>query len=293
MENMPINRREFVLQAGAVAIGASAAAPSRAETRGVSIGLCADVHYAEAEPRGSRHYRLSLDRMREAALIWSRHNVDAVIQLGDLIDSGPKPDAHAETEHLRAIEKEFRKGAPHRYHVLGNHCVAHLSKERFLRGVGQRKAHFSFDIRGFHCVILDACYRRDGVSYGDEPFEWTDTDIPEVQREWLAADLARTHRKTLVFVHQRLDLPTESPYAIRSAPEIRSILEQSGKVAAVLMGHSHDNDLRRISGIAYITLAAMVEGDAEAGNAFGILHVAPDGTLTLQGYGRMAGHPLA
>ncbi len=292
MENALINRREFVFQAGAVAIGASAAAPSRAETRGLSLGVCADVHYADADARGSRHYRLSLDRMREAAATWCRHDVDAVVQLGDLIDTGPKADAQAELAYLRAIEKEFRKGASHRYHVLGNHCVATLNKDQFLRAVGQRKAHFSFDIRGFHCVILDACYRQDGVAYGEEPFEWTDTDIPKAQREWLAADLARTHRKTLVLVHQRLDLPTESPYAIKSSPEIRSILEQSGKVVAVLMGHSHENDLRRIAGIPYIALAAMVDGDVEAGNAFGILNVSPDGSLAFLGYGRMAGHPL-
>ncbi len=293
MEGTLINRREFVFQAGAVAIGASAAAPSRAETRGLSIGICADVHYADADARGSRHYRLSLDRMREAAATWSRHDVDAVLQLGDLIDTGPTADIQAELDYLRTIEREFRKGAPNRYHVLGNHCVATLTKERFLRGVGQRKAHFSFDLRGFHCIVLDACYRRDGAAYGDAPFDWTDTDIPKAQRDWLASDLAKTHRRTLVFVHQRLDLPTESPYAIRSSPEVRAILEESGKVVAVLMGHSHENDLRRIAGIPYIALAAMVDGGVEAGNAFGILNVSPDGSLALQGYGRLAGHPLA
>ncbi|NLI00514.1 MAG: alkaline phosphatase [Chthonomonadales bacterium] len=287
-----INRREFVLQAGAAAIGAAAASRSRAEVRGLALGLCADVHYADAEPRGTRHYRLSLERMREAAATWNRHNVDGIVQLGDLIDAGPRADVQAELGYLRTIEKEFRKGATHRFHVLGNHCVATLTKEQFLKAVGQRRAHFSYDLRGFHMVILDACYRRDGVPYGEAPFDWTDTDIPRAERDWLAADLAHTSRKTLVFVHQRLDLPTDSHYAIRSSPEVRAILEQSGKVIGVFMGHSHENDVRRIGGIPYVALSAMVEGPVESGNAFAIIHVAPDGALTFEGFGRMAGHPI-
>jgi alkaline phosphatase len=287
-----INRREFVVQAGALAIGASAV-QSRATTRGLTLGLCADVHYADAEPRGTRHYRLALERMREAAATWSRHNVDAVVELGDFVDAGAKPDIASETAFLRAIEREFRKGAPQRHHVLGNHCVATLTKEQFLRTVAQRRAHYSFDLRGIHCVVLDACYREDGVAYGDAPFEWTDCDIPASQREWLTADLARTRLTTIVFVHQRLDLPPDSPYAIAGAAAVRSILEGDGKVAAVIMGHSHENTLTRLGGIPYLALAAMVEGGADAGNAYAILHVAPDGALHMQGYDRMAAHPLA
>ncbi|MBM3494882.1 MAG: alkaline phosphatase [Armatimonadetes bacterium] len=293
MDDSLINRREFVLQAGAVAIGAAASAKPRVEVRGLTLGICADVHYADADPRGERHYRLSLDRMREAAATWSRHDVDAVVELGDFVDTGPKADVAAETAFLRAIEREFRKGAPQRHHVLGNHCVATLTKEQFLRTVGQRRAHYSFDLRGIHCVVLDACYRGDGVAYGEAPFEWTDTEIPATQRQWLEADLARTRLTTVVFVHQRLDLPQGNDYAIHSSEAVRGILEADGKVAAVLMGHSHENEVRRIGGIPYIALDAMVDGDATSGNAFGILNVAPDGALSLQGFGRMARHPLA
>jgi alkaline phosphatase len=291
MNDGVMNRREFVMQAGVAAV--AAAVQPRADVRGLRLGICTDVHYADAEPRGTRYYRLSLDRMKEAAATWRRQGVDAVIQLGDFIDAGPKADPEAEKAYLCAIDAEFRKGAPHRYHVLGNHCVATLSKDRFLRTVGQRRAHFSFDVRGFHLIVLDACYRRDGVAYGDGPFDWTDTDIPKAERDWLAADLERTRRKTLVFVHQRLDLPTESPYAIRSAPQVRTILERSGKVLAVLMGHSHENDMRSIGGITYLALAAMVEGPAEAGNAYGVLDVSNDGGIHLTGYGRLARHPMA
>ncbi len=288
-----ITRREFVGGASALILSAGSVREAAAVERGIRIGLCADPHYADADPRGARHYRLSLGRMREAVEEWNAAGVELAVELGDFVDWAASPNLYEETAFLRVIEAEFRKVKAPRCHVLGNHCVATVPKARFLRAVGQRKAHYSINRAGVHCVLLDACFRCDGVAYGEAPFDWTDCEIPQAQREWLAADLARTRLPTVVFVHQRLDLPVGNHYAVHSAPEVRAVLERSGRVAAVVMGHSHENDLRRIGGIPYIALDAMVDGGPEAGNAFSILHVAPDGGLRLEGFGRHAAHPLA
>lgn len=288
-----MHRREFIGQATAL-LSISAVAPEiRSIDRGLRVGVCTDLHYADIDTRGSRHYRLGLDRLRDAVEAWNRSGVDMVIHLGDLIDAGARTDADAEEGYLRAAAHEIKKAHAPRYYVLGNHCVATIKKARFLRIVGQRRAHLSFNRAGYHHVILDGCYRRDGVAYDEGPFDWTDADIPDTQRRWLADDLARTRLPTLVYVHQRLDLPADHPYAIHSADEIRSILERSRRVVAVVMGHSHDNDLRRIGGIAYITLAAMVEGPREAGSAFGVLHATREGSVRLVGSGRLSDHPAS
>lgn len=288
-----MNRREFVGGASVLLMSAGVVPEAAVADRSLRIGLCADAHYADADPRGERHYRRSLQRMREAVEAWNKARADVVVELGDFVDSAQKPDLAEEAAFLQTIESEFRKARAVRCHVLGNHCVATLPKAVFLKAVGQRRSFYSFDRRGVHCVVLDACYRKDGVSYDQGPFDWTDTEIPAAQRDWLAGDLRRTRLQTVVFVHQRLDLPEGSHYAIHSSAAVREILEESGKVAAVLMGHSHENSLNRIGGIPYMAIDAMVDGGEQAGNAYSILHVAPNGALRLRGFGRHEGHPAA
>lgn len=258
----------------------------------LKVGLVTDVHYADADTRGTRHYRESLGKMREAVERLNAEKVDLAVELGDLIDTPQPPDPAKETGFLRAIAGEFGKIKAPRHFVLGNHCVSGLTKERFLDNVGQKRSWYSFDQGGVHCVVLDACFRRDGVAYAPGNFEWTDTNVPPDQREWLAADLKATTNRTLVFVHQRLDQAPIESYRIHSGPAVREILETSGKVLAVFQGHSHKNELQTIGGIAYCTLAAMVEGSGAANSGYSVLGVHPGGTLTLSGFRRHADHPL-
>lgn len=78
------------------------------------------------------------------------------------------------------------------------------SRRKSSEGVGQKKPHYSFDVGGFHFVVLDACFNSDGQAYGRNNFKWTDANIPEKHVDWLRADLKATTGKTIVFAHQRL-----------------------------------------------------------------------------------------
>ncbi|MES2464084.1 MAG: metallophosphoesterase [Armatimonadota bacterium] len=259
----------------------------------LKVGLLTDVHYADAETRGTRHYRESLDKMREAVARLNAEKVDIAIELGDLVDTPQPPDTAKETGFLRTIAGEFGKLRAPRHFVLGNHCVSGLTKAQFLKTVGQKRSWYSFDQSGVHCVILDACFRRDGVPYAPGGFAWTDSDIPPDQRAWLAADLKATPYPTLVFVHQRLDEAPGEGYRIASRAAVRAILEKSGKVLAVFQGHSHKNELQTIGGIPYGTLAAIVEGAGPENSGCSVLNVYADRTITLTGFRRHAEHPLA
>ena len=257
------------------------------------IALVTDVHYADAEPKGSRVYRDSLAKMTEAVDVLRKRRPHLAVSLGDLIDSPPTPSAAGELAHLRAIDGVFRRLSHRRAYVLGNHCVAGLSKGAYLRAVGQRKSYFSADLKGWHLVFLDGCFRADGASYCSGNFRWTDTEIPATQRAWLQADLAKTTLPTVVFCHQRLDLGTPVHHCVRSAPDVRRILADAGNVKAVFMGHSHKNALMDLEGIPYVTLEAMVEGSGPERSGYSLLNLAPDGTFWLQGFRRHAEHPLA
>ena len=51
-----------------------------------SFGIISDVQYCDCEPAGSRFYRLSADRLREAVNSFRNNSVDFIVNLGDLID---------------------------------------------------------------------------------------------------------------------------------------------------------------------------------------------------------------
>ena len=248
------------------------------------IGLIADLHHADKKPAGKRHYRESIPRVRVALERFRAESADLVVELGDFIDSAPTVEE--ELVHLKAMEKVFATFTGPRHYVLGNHCVHTLTKQEFLDHTAARKSYYSFDHGGLHFVILDACFRGDEVPYGRKNFTWTDTEIPRQEREWLAADLEKTSHKTIVFVHQRLDLDPPSHYLVKSAAGVRKILEESGKVLTVFQGHNHVNDLREVRGIHYCTLPAVVEGAGLDNNAYGLLEVYADGSQKLNGFAR-------
>ena len=116
-----------------------------------------------------------------------------MVELGDLIDSADSLET--EKEHLRRIHREFSALPGDKHYVLGNHCVHTLTKEEFLEGVGQEKSYYSFDSEGFHFVVLDSCFRSDGIPYGRKNFKWTDPNIPAEELDWLKEDLHQSTRQ--------------------------------------------------------------------------------------------------
>jgi hypothetical protein len=259
-----------------------------AEKPALRFGLITDVHYADKDTVGKRFYRESLAKMREAVAKFREAKPEFVIEVGDLIDEAPT--AEGELGHLRTISAELAKFEGDRYHVLGNHDVWTLTKEQFLDGAGMKAGHYSFDKGAFHFVVLDACYRRDGVSYGAKNNKWDDTDVPAAQRSWLADDLKATGKPTVAFIHQRTDIA--DPHAIASGAEVRRILEASGKVLAVFQGHQHINAHNEINGIHYVTMMATVDGSGETNNAYALVDVFADGTIRVEGFRQQTSYVL-
>jgi alkaline phosphatase len=262
------------------AVGKSVLAAGTEATAAVRVGLMTDLHYADKAAAGTRYYRDSILKVREAVGKFNSTGATMAVELGDFVDAAE--EVATEVGYLEKIEAEYAKFQGDRHYVFGNHCVWSLTKAQFADHCGARAGHYSFDKNGFHFVALDACYRADGVAYGKKNYEWTDTEIPPAEREWLKGDLAGTKLKTIVFVHQRLDVANH--YGVKSAPAVRGILEEAGNVLAVFQGHSHQNDLKRIGGIPYCTLAAVIEGTGVANSAYAVLDVFGDGSLRVDGY---------
>ena len=205
-------RREFVLGAvgaGMLASGGVSATASELPVREVEspvlrFGLLTDSHYAQKDtwPKsgsGQRHYRDSVSKMREAVTAFNRGKADFAIELGDMKDMGV-PEASKEIRletlgFLDEIENAFAQFEGPRYHVLGNHDMDSISKEDFLshtanHGAAKGKSNYSFEMKGFKFIVLDGCFRADRKPYCCGNFNWTKAFFPDVELDWLDAELA-------------------------------------------------------------------------------------------------------
>ena len=304
----PISRRTF-LRGGAAAAASVAILPlscvvpdrSTRSGRPVRFGIVTDCHYADAEPAGTRFYRESRDKLAECVVRMNAERVDFLIELGDFKDQDRPAVERKTLSYLRAIEAVFRGFRGRRHHVLGNHDMDSISKQQFLAsvtntGVSGRQNYYSFDLKGLHCIVLDANYKTDGSDYDHGDFDWTDANVPAHEIDWLQQDLAASHGPVVAFIHQLLD--GTGPVYVKNASEVRRVLEASGRVLAVFQGHHHEGAYSCIDSIHYYTLRAVVEGAGEENNSYAIVEVHPSRGVTVTGYHkapsmRLAGGPTA
>lgn len=246
----------------------------------LKFGLVTDLHYADKATAGSRHYRESTAKLQEAIKSFDKPEIKFVVELGDLIDAAESVEE--ETAYLKTINSILTSLSCDMHYVLGNHCVTTLTKPEFLGEVGQQESFYSFDVGGYHFVILDACFRSDGEAYGRNNFKWTDANIPQSQIDWLRKDLQSTKFSTIVFAHQRLDVCGN--HSVKNAASVRQVLEESKKVLAVFQGHSHKNSYQEINEIHYCVLTAMVEGSGADNNGYSVVEIHEGGDLCVAGF---------
>ena len=297
-----ITRRDLLKTGAALGAGlVGGCAVTRRLSRALSgkrlrFGMVTDLHYADIAARGSRHYRRSPGKLAECLDLMNEQDVDFLIELGDFKDQATPPVHDTTLQYLRTVEAQFQGFEGPTYHVLGNHDVDSISKQDFLAQVTNTDiapdaSYYSFDAQGLHCIVLDANFMANGQAYDSGNFNWTETYICPEQMTWLDQDLGRTRKKALVFCHQCLD-GTESHH-VKNGTAVRRILEDSEKVLAVFTGHNHAGDYSLIKGIHYYTLKAVVEGAEATDNAYAIVELHPDDTISVTGYRKAVSTELA
>lgn len=253
----------------------------------LTFGVVTDCHYGDLNPRGSRYYRESDEKLAECVKVMNAERAGFMIELGDLKDQSDT--AEQTLGFLRDIERVYEGFNGPRYHVLGNHDMDRISKTQFQSvitntGIAPERTYYSFDQQGFHFVVLDANYLADGTNYDSGNFKWTEAYVPPHELTWLAEDLkAAAPRPVVIFIHQLLDEDAGSLY-VRNADAVRSVLESCGRVRAVFQGHHHAGSYRARSGIHYYTLKGVIEGSGEKNNAYALVSAYADGRLAVKGY---------
>ena len=286
-----IHRRDFLkVSAGALAGLATAGVRLGAQAP-VRFGLVTDSHYADADPVGTRFYRESLTKMREAVTTLRAEKVSFLAILGDIKDMAPKEPEARTLSHLAAIEAEIQRFGGPTYHVLGNHDMDNISKPQMLAGITNTgipkdRSYYAFTHKGsrqgLRFIVLDACYLENGTPYDHGNFDYRDTWVPAAELEWLERELTASREPVIVLAHQRLD--GEGSLHVKNGRDVRAALERSKKVLAVFMGHDHPGAYNLVNGIHYYTQKAVVEGSGEAHNAYTIVSVDAAMNMTVTGY---------
>ena len=228
------------------------------------LGLFTDLHFGDGIREGTRFCHLGLQKLDVALQAFAAARVDAIVGLGDLVDSAPTPEE--EGRYLRTVCMQMAAAGRPVYLVPGNHCVWSLTKQEYCAITGVERTWRSAVLGGWQLLFLDGCFRSDGVDYGRRNNDWKDAMVSEEQVSWLRETLSVGDLPALVFIHQRLDV--EPPYGVNNAAEIREILQQSGRVRGVFQGHEHGGACTDIAGIRYTTVAGMVEGADVARSPF-------------------------
>src|SRR5690242_5476829 len=111
-----------------------------------SFGVIADIQYADQDTRGLRHYRESIEKLRECSAALNTKNLTFVIQLGDLVDGG--------INNLDKILPVFDEIRAPKYHVLGNHDFC-AERSVLLKRLNMPAAYYQFSEPGWRFAVLD------------------------------------------------------------------------------------------------------------------------------------------
>ena len=224
----------------------------------VKIGIFTDSHYSgKALTCGRRYNNQSLRKIREAYRCFEENGCDAVISLGDLVDT--EDTVEKEIENLSAIAAVIKESPLRTIALMGNHDAFVLTPRDFYAVLGT-EAPKSTEIDGKQLVFLDACYFKSGVHYAPGDSDWKDTYYPHAAA--LEAELRALSAPVYIFMHQNIDPAIREDHRLSNSAELIRIIEESGTVKAVFQGHYHPGQESEHNGIRYITLPAMCEGES-------------------------------
>lgn len=207
----------------------------------IKFGVCSDLHHDLIFDAPMRLNAFIDDMIEKKA--------DFIIQLGDFCEP------IAKNKIIMDIWDRF-EGQKH--HVIGNHDLElnRYSRDQLMNFWNSVAPYYSFDLKGFHFVILDGNEYYSKHEKLNEYYRF----ISEEQRQWLESDLDKTNLPVFVFIHAGLD---NDLAGIAESVRIRHIFELANdkagfrKVQMVFSGDQHNDYHNVINGIHYIQINSM------------------------------------
>ncbi len=237
------------------------------------FGVITDIHFStESETAAAEATAAEIGTCMER---WKNHNVDFLLQLGDLI-KGSETHKREEFRQVSSILKAFRGTIRH---VIGNHCLA-LPRRELMEALGLQSAYYTFTMQGFRFMVLDGM----DVSVLSTPETEEDRQLlahfhthPELhdycgavgswQKAWLQKGLEEAeHRgeKVIIICHFPLLAETTDQRhgLLWNHREIAELLVSSPAVKVCLSGHYHYGGYAQLNTLHFVVLPAFVNRNA-------------------------------
>lgn len=293
-----------------------------------SFGVISDVQYADIPDGRSflgvpRYYRHSLVVLQRAVKKWNYQRPKFVMNFGDIIDGFCPKDQSLDA--VKKLVREFDNFNGPVYHMIGNHCLYNLPREKLLPLLRihshDDRAYYDFSpIPEYRFVILDGYdisaigWPKDhpktlkALKFLDEKNPNSDKNSPngladlerrflmfngavgKEQLEWLdnvLSDATKLNQKVVVCCHLPLDPNASSREALLwNYDEVMEVLHGYSCVKVCLAGHDHKGGHSIDShGIHHRVFEAALECPPGT-DAFGCVDVFDD-RLSLSGTDRM------
>lgn len=269
----------------------------------LTFGIIADVQYCDCEPSGTRFYRASPGKLREAMHSLKTDSAEFVINLGDLIDR----DYESFKPVLQIIDSSGLKT----YHVTGNHdySVEPRLKKKIPVLVQSKEGYYSFVHKNFRIIALNgndiSTYASSGKADISEASEYIASlkaqnspnavdwngGIGMKQLEWLKEQLGKADlagEKVIIFCH--FPIFPENAHNLLNYKDLISTLENYNNVIAWFSGHNHAGNYGNFNLIHCVNMKGMVE--TETTGSFALVEIYHN-KIWIRGSGRERSQILA
>lgn len=268
-----------------------------ATNEGFEIGLVADAQYADVEPKGTRFYRASVEKLGRAVEHFNGRDLAFCVHLGDLIDR--------EWKSFDAIEKPLQ-ASRHRWHqLLGNHDFEVIDdrKGEVPKRLGMAWRYGAFQRQDFRFVVLDTndvtVYAHPAGSGARSEAEkelarlqaakvrqakpWNGA-LSDQQLNWLdgtCREARAQKQRVIVFAHH--PVYPANDHNVWNSSGVLEIIDRHPNVVAWINGHNHAGAYSERNGVPFLTMKGMVE--TANTTAFATARILRD-RIVLEGHGR-------
>jgi manganese-dependent ADP-ribose/CDP-alcohol diphosphatase len=261
-----------------------------------SFGIITDVQYCNCEPAGTRFYKTSPARLREALSSLKSNSVDFVFNLGDLIDR----NYESFKPMLRIIDSSGIKT----YHLLGNHDfnVENRFKKKIPLPIPEKEGYYSFVHQNFRFIVLNgnelstyATTSKSSIKEANDYIsalrfegspnsqDWNGGMSPQ-QLKWLESQLDEaTVNSESVFIFSHFPVYPENEHNLLNYKDVLYLLKKYTNIIAYFAGHNHAGNYGNQNKTHFVTLRGMVETDNT--NSFSWVEVF-DNKIWIHGSGR-------
>jgi manganese-dependent ADP-ribose/CDP-alcohol diphosphatase len=268
-----------------------------------SFGIIADVQYADHDPVGTRFYRSSPGKLREAVDSFKEDSADFIINLGDLIDSG----YGSYKKVLDIIDSSGIKI----YHLTGNHdySVDPRFKKRLPVLPSSKESYYSFIYKNFRFIFLNGNEISTYFSNNKATLRHAEDYIATLKNKgeinavnfnggisskqllWLTSQLNEaTGKNEKVFIICHFPIVPDNIHNLLNYKEVLLILGKYSNIIAWFNGHNHTGNYGNFNMIHFVTFKGMVE--TEKDNSFALVEVYKN-KIWIRGYGREKSQILA